>query len=100
MVDIKEWRQEFGITQQALAKASGLDVRWIQKVEAGDIDIMNVTVKRFTLLMKGISSLSEQSNNPCKMQNQVKTMIIPGISEPPARTLRATVPENERHIFR
>ena len=48
MVDIKEWRQEFGITQQALAKASGLDVRWIQKVEAGDIDIMNVTVKRFT----------------------------------------------------
>ena len=41
MVDIKEWRQEFGITQRALAKAkaSGLDVRWIQKVEAGDIDI-------------------------------------------------------------
>lgn len=29
-----------------------------------------------------------------------KGMIIPGISEPPARTLRATVPENERHIFR
>ena len=27
-------------------------------------------------------------------------LIIPGISEPPARTLRATVPENERHIFR
>ena len=27
-------------------------------------------------------------------------VIIPGISEPPARTLRATVPENERHIFR
>ena len=44
MVDIKEWRQEQGITQQALAKASGLDVRWIQKVEAGDIDIKNVSV--------------------------------------------------------
>ena len=28
------------------------------------------------------------------------SLIIPGISEPPARTLRATVPENERHIFR
>ena len=27
-------------------------------------------------------------------------MIIPGISEPPVRTLRATIPENERHIFR
>ena len=30
----------------------------------------------------------------------MRDMIIPGISEPPARTLRATVPENERHIFR
>ena len=53
MVDIKEWRQEFGITQQALAKASGLDVRWIQKVEAGDIDIMNVTLSAFFDNMKG-----------------------------------------------
>ena len=27
-------------------------------------------------------------------------VIILGISEPPVRTLRATIPENERHIFR
>lgn len=27
-------------------------------------------------------------------------VIIPGLSEPPVRTLRATIPENERHIFR
>ena len=27
-------------------------------------------------------------------------MIIPGLSEPPVRTLRATCPENESHIFR
>ena len=26
--------------------------------------------------------------------------IIPGLSEPPVRTLRATIPENESHIFR
>ena len=29
-----------------------------------------------------------------------RDVIIPGISEPPVRTLRATIPENERHIFR
>ena len=74
MVGIKEWRQEFGITQQALARASGLDVRWIQKVEAGDINIKNVTVKRFALLMKGISSLSKQSKSHSKLQNQVETI--------------------------
>ena len=28
------------------------------------------------------------------------TVIIPGLSEPPVRTLRATIPENESHIFR
>ena len=72
MVDIKEWRQEYGVTQQALANASGLDVRWIQKVEAGDINIQNVTVKRFALLIKGISSLSEQADTSRKMQSQVK----------------------------
>lgn len=27
-------------------------------------------------------------------------VIIPGLSEPPVRTLRATCPENESHIFR
>ena len=72
MVDIKEWRQEYGVTQKALANASGLDVRWIQKVEAGDINIQNVTVKRFALLIKGISSLSEQADTSRKMQSQVK----------------------------
>lgn len=74
MVDIKEWRQEYGVTQQALANASGLDVRWIQKVEAGDINIQNVTVKRFALLIKGISSLSEQADTSRKMQSQVKVI--------------------------
>ena len=29
-----------------------------------------------------------------------KIMIIPGLFEPPVRTLRATIPENESHIFR
>ena len=27
-------------------------------------------------------------------------VIIPGLSEPPVRTLRATIPENRSHIFR
>ena len=29
-----------------------------------------------------------------------KEVIIPGLSEPPVRTLRATIPENGSHIFR
>lgn len=33
---VKEWRQGLGVTQKALAEASGLDIRWIQKLEVGD----------------------------------------------------------------
>ena len=31
---------------------------------------------------------------------QKRLVIIPGLFEPPVRTLRATIPENESHIFR
>ena len=31
---------------------------------------------------------------------QTIQMIIPGLFEPSVRTLRATIPESERHIFR
>ena len=33
-------------------------------------------------------------------QDRKSTLIIPGLFEPPVRTLRATIPENESHIFR
>ena len=62
MVKIKEWRQGLGITQKALADA------------AGDIDIQNVTVKRFSLLMKGISELSRQVSCPCSMKSDIETV--------------------------
>lgn len=79
MVKIKEWRQGLGATQKALADASGLDIRWIQKLEAGDIDIQNVTVKRFSLLMKGISELSQQT--PCPSPIKTDIEIVYGIHE-------------------
>ena len=31
---------------------------------------------------------------------ELSYLIIPGLFEPPVRTLRATIPENESHIFR
>ena len=74
MVKIKEWRQGLGATQKALADASGLDIRWIQKLEAGDIDIQNVTAKRFLLLLKGISELSQQTPCPPPIKADIETV--------------------------
>ena len=34
------------------------------------------------------------------IHEQKAKLIIPGLFEPPVRTLRATIPENESHIFR
>ena len=37
----------------------------------------------------------------CLPECEIKALvIIPGLFEPPVRTLRATIPENESHIFR
>ena len=33
-------------------------------------------------------------------KQSAKEVIIPELSEPPVRTLGATIPENESHIFR
>ena len=38
-------------------------------------------------------------NNDISIKDGTDVIIL-GISEPPVRTLRATIPENERHIFR
>lgn len=48
-MQVKELRQEIGVTQKRLAETSGLDLRWIQKVESGEINMDNITVKRFFL---------------------------------------------------
>ena len=34
------------------------------------------------------------------LKTKIADVIIPGLSEPPVRTLRATIPENGSHIFR
>lgn len=51
----------------------------------------------YYLIEKGKSTAPELAQ---KFEVSVRTMIIPGLSEPPVRTLRATIPENGSHIFR
>ena len=42
----------------------------------------------------------EQGLNNGESFRTIARVIIPGLFEPPVRTLRATIPENESHIFR
>lgn len=54
---IKELRKEKNITQTQLAEACGLNIRWIQKLESGEINIENITLKNAALLFKGFDAL-------------------------------------------
>ena len=44
--------------------------------------------------------MAKQKKPVHRVQMTEGKMIIPGLFEPPVRTLRATIPENESHIFR
>ena len=44
-MNLKDIRKAKGFTQQALADASGVFIRQIQKIEAGEIDIEKVSLK-------------------------------------------------------
>ena len=42
---VKELRQEIGVTQKKLAETSGLDLRWIQKIESGEISMDDIEIQ-------------------------------------------------------
>jgi len=42
---ITELRKSAGLTQKALADASGINIRQIQKIESGEVQIGNITLK-------------------------------------------------------
>ena len=48
----------------------------------------------------GISMVKRCLNKFKENGVEASLLIIPGLFEPPVRTLRATIPENESHIFR
>lgn len=77
MLEVKKLRCELGATQKQLSLASDLDIRWIQKVESGEINLENVTVKKFFQLSKGLSALAQGTppgGNAQPIQNVYSTM--------------------------
>lgn len=42
-MNVAEIRKERGMTQKQLADKTGTSVRWVQKLEKGEIDIQNIS---------------------------------------------------------
>jgi len=49
---IKTARQSAGLTQKQLAEQTGINIRQIQKIEAGDIKVSNLTAANFIRLCR------------------------------------------------
>lgn len=73
---IRKSRTELGLSQEKLAEILGFDSRTILNIENG------------------------RGNPKFEKLYPLVRLIIPELSEPPVRTLGATIPENESHIFR
>ena len=71
-----------------------------------DITDKNTNEKIFSIFLEIKNFLQkcapyeETEENENRKSMQEKRVIIPELSEPPVRTLGATIPENESHIFR
>ena len=61
--------------------------------------IKSIILLFIVIVMSGLF-LGAMASRSASIYTQDATMIIPGLFEPPVRILRATIPENESHIFR
>ena len=60
-MDIKAMRKEKGLTQKQLAEQIGTNARWVQKLEAGDIKIENITFLRAVKLIKALAPYDDEA---------------------------------------
>lgn len=54
MNKIKELRMQLNLTQQQLADKSNINIRQIQRIESGDSNIENITLKNAIFLAKAL----------------------------------------------
>jgi transcriptional regulator with XRE-family HTH domain len=56
---LRDLRAEAGITQAQLAAASGINLRQLQKIEAGEIKLGNVTLANAVALARALNIAAE-----------------------------------------
>lgn len=53
-MSLRQERLDLGMTQKQLAEKAGVNIRWLQKVERGEISLENVTVTNAFKLLKAL----------------------------------------------
>jgi transcriptional regulator with XRE-family HTH domain len=60
MAELKELRKFMGITQKELASRAGVNIRYIQKLESGEVDINNITSQNRDAIEKALQISIEE----------------------------------------
>lgn len=63
-MNIKEMRKDKGLTQKQLAEQIGVNIRWVQKLEAGDTKLENIT------FLNAIKLIRENCNIKCERKRK------------------------------
>ena len=75
-------------------------MRWMNKLK---IAVLDNGVDEKLLALCGLPDIIQQNKGNISDEEDLflhgTNLIIPELSEPPVRTLGATIPENESHIF-
>ena len=79
-----------------LELSNNMDENNDRYIVLGVIDQLKIIGEALELFDETMTVKSNVTNDTPDIYN----LIIPGLFEPPVRTLRATIPENESHIFR
>lgn len=57
---IKEMRKEKGLTQKQLAEQIGVNVRWVQKLENGEIQLENIRFLNAIRLIRALTPYDDE----------------------------------------
>lgn len=58
---IREIRKKKGLTQKQLADRIGVNIRWVQRLESGEIGLGNITLLNAYKLFRGLTETEEEA---------------------------------------
>lgn len=59
-MNIKEMRKNKGLTQKQLAELIGVNIRWVQKLEGGEIKLENITFLNAIKLIRALTPYDDE----------------------------------------
>lgn len=78
MLEIKKMRKEKGMTQKQLAEAIGVNIRWVQKVEAGEVNIENITFLNAIKLIRALTPTDDEAQLTRNMMMITRRVLAEG----------------------